>query len=40
MASGSDYKAHQATYGGFLSLLKWGTIVTVLITALVILLIA
>lgn len=40
MASSSDYKAHKSTYGGFLNLMKWGTIVVVLLTALVILLIA
>lgn len=40
MASNSDYKAHQATYGGFLNLLKWGTVVVVLLTTLVVILIA
>lgn len=40
MASGNDMKAAEATYGGFLTLLKVLTIVSVLITALVIILIA
>lgn len=36
MASGNDMKAHESTYSGFTSLVKWGTIVTVLVTAFVI----
>ncbi len=40
MASGNDMKAAESTYGGFLTLLKWGSIVTALVTALVIALIA
>ena len=35
MASGNDMKAHQSTYTGFLGLVKWGTILTVLVTILV-----
>ncbi len=27
-----DYKAHNSTYSGFLSLLKWGTILSVIAT--------
>lgn len=40
MASGNDMKSHNSTYGGFLGMIKWGTIVTIAITALVVLLIA
>lgn len=40
MASGNDYKAHNTTYSGFLGLVKWGTILTALITVLVVALIA
>lgn len=40
MASGNDMKAASATYTGFLTLLKWGSVITVLVTALVIALIA
>ena len=40
MATGNDMKAHNSTYTGFLGLVKWGTIITVAITALVILLIS
>ena len=29
MASGNDMKAAEATYGGFLNMLKWGTGVTI-----------
>ncbi len=35
-----DYKAHNQTYGGFLTLLKVGTIASIAVTAIVILLIA
>jgi hypothetical protein len=40
MASGNDMKAHASTYTGFLSLVKWGSILTVLVTVLVVALIA
>lgn len=40
MATGNDMKAHNSTYSGFIGLVKWGTLATVLITALVILLIS
>lgn len=40
MAAGNDMKFHNATYEGFLTLLKWATPVVVLIAALVIVLIA
>jgi len=36
MADKSDMKAHVATYTGVMSLLKWGTLGTALIAALVI----
>ena len=35
-----DIGAAKETYAGFMSMLKWGTIVTVLVTALVVLIIA
>ena len=38
--SANDMKAHEQTYGGFISLLKWTLPVVVLITLVVILLIA
>lgn len=40
MASGNDMKSAESTYSGFLGMLKWGTIVAVVVTALVIVLIA
>ncbi len=40
MASGNDMKAHESTYSGFLGLVKWGSILTVLVTALVVIKIA
>lgn len=40
MASGNDMKAAESTYAGFLTLLKWGTVASALVTALVIFLIA
>ena len=36
MASGNDMKAHEATYGGFMTLLKWGIAAVILVTVLVI----
>lgn len=39
MASGNDMKAAESTYAGFINLVKYGTIATVLVTALVIYLI-
>lgn len=35
-----DMSAHVATYTGFLSLLKWGTLASFIVTAIVVLLIA
>ena len=40
MASDNNMKAHAQTYDGFLGMLKWGTIITVIVTAFVIGLIA
>lgn len=40
MAQTGDIKAHQQTYGGFMRLLKIGTIVTVILAAIVVWLIA
>lgn len=39
MASPNDIKASQQTYSGFISAAKWGTIASVLVTALVVYLI-
>lgn len=33
-AEGNDYEAHEATYEGFLTLTKWGTISVIVIVAL------
>lgn len=33
-ATGNDYAAHEATYRGFLMLVKWGTISVIAIVAL------
>lgn len=40
MASGNDMKAANESYTGFLALLKWGTILSVITVAFVIFLIA
>ena len=40
MASGNDMKFHNATYDGFLTLLKWSTPFVLFITAVVVVLIA
>ena len=40
MASGNDIKAAESTYSGFVSLLKWGSVASALVAALVIILIA
>jgi len=40
MASGNDIKAAEETYAGFVSMVKWGTIVTAIAIAIVIVLIA
>lgn len=38
--SAMDYPAHEKTWVGFVALMKWGTIATVAVTALVVFLIA
>ena len=40
MASGNDMKAHEGTYGWFISLLKWSVPTIAIITLIVIILIA
>lgn len=40
MASGNDIKGATATYDGFISMVKYGTIAVVIIAAIVVLLIA
>ncbi|MFM5906293.1 MAG: aa3-type cytochrome c oxidase subunit IV [Novosphingobium sp.] len=40
MASGNDMKAHEATYGGFLGLLKFSIPVVIVITVIVLALIS
>jgi len=40
MASGNDIKAAEETYAGFVGMVKWGTIVTLIATAIVVVLIA
>ena len=40
MAQSGDMKAHETTYGGFMRLLKVGTIISVVLAALVVWLIA
>ena len=40
MASGNDMKAAESTYGGFLGLLKWGSLATAVVTVIVIALIS
>ncbi|MFM5885126.1 MAG: aa3-type cytochrome c oxidase subunit IV [Novosphingobium sp.] len=40
MATGNDMKAHASTYVGFIGMVKWGVVITALITALVVFLIS
>ncbi|MDE2437419.1 MAG: aa3-type cytochrome c oxidase subunit IV [Sphingomonadales bacterium] len=40
MSNSQELKQHVSTYHGFLDMMKWGIVVVVLITALVIFLIA
>ncbi|RXZ30646.1 aa3-type cytochrome c oxidase subunit IV [Sphingomonas desiccabilis] len=40
MAGNGDLSAHKDTYIGFLTLVKWGTIIVLLLAALVVWLIA
>lgn len=35
-----DYPAHQRNYSGFIKMVKWGTVATAIIAAIVILIIA
>lgn len=32
MSSGNDMKMHESTYNGFIGLVKWGSILTALVT--------
>ncbi len=36
---GSDFQAHERTYSGFITLFKWGTVASLIVAAIVILLI-
>ena len=40
MASNNDMKAHEGTYAGVMSMLKWGTIASAILAALVVFLIS
>lgn len=40
MAGNQDMKSAEQTYSGFLGLMKWGTVATIAIAALVVFLIA
>jgi hypothetical protein len=40
MASGNDMKMAESTYGGFISMVKWGTVACALIAAFVVFLIS
>ncbi|MFM9852350.1 MAG: aa3-type cytochrome c oxidase subunit IV [Sphingomonadaceae bacterium] len=40
MTDHGDFKAHQETFEGVVSMIKWGTIATVIVVAFVIMLIA
>ena len=40
MATGNDLKAHEGTYGGFITLLKWSVPILAIITLLVVVAIA
>ncbi len=40
MAGNGDMNAHEGTYGGFLTMLKFGTAISVVVGAIVIILIA
>ena len=39
MADAGDMKAHRATYEGVMGMLKWGSVATAIVTAIVIALI-
>lgn len=36
VVSGMDHKAHDRTYSGFVSLFKWGTIASIIVTVFVV----
>ena len=36
MASGNDMKMHEGTYNGFIGLVKWGTVISALVTVFVV----
>jgi hypothetical protein len=38
--NGFEIKAHEGTYSGFTALMKWGTIISFIVAALVVLIIA
>lgn len=40
MASGNNIKAAEETYNGFISMVKWGSIVAAIVVAIVVVLIA
>ena len=40
MASGQDITAAKGTYGGFVTLIKWGTIISAIFVAIVVVIIA
>lgn len=40
MAGNQDMKSAEQTYSGFLGLMKWGTVATIAVTVLVVVLIA
>ena len=40
MASGNDMKSANQTYGGFITMLKWGSALTAIVTLVVVLLVA
>lgn len=37
MPTGMEMRSHERTYGGFTTLMKWGTVVAVIVVAIVIL---
>ena len=40
MATGNDMKAHNGTYGGFITLLKWSVPILAILTLLIVIAIA
>lgn len=39
-AAGNDYPAHERNYSGFIKLFKWSAVITAIVTAIVLLIIA